>query len=401
MHARSIPPSLRLSFLRRPPFDTTFETKRKLIIDARKTLSIAAVSDVSVGYGSPQIPRMMQSLAEHYGREVLILEPDQSDKKPLSSPPAGCVLQRVPTTVHPHSGAGRREFISAAARRINALRPDMLVLFCTFSLPVLTQLRRRPRRTIYYCIESVPMYGELDVAVNRRFARDVDLVIFPEENRARLDGQRFGLLGLPLALVYNVGNERVFQPSPLAGRSLKFLYTGTIDRDQTLADYLLHPDLDTTRIDIFGNPVGRDSEALKATLSALSGSVRYHGYVPAATLKELRGEYAYSIIMWAPTNENQLYAAPNKFFDAIADGIPPIVAPHPQCKLLVDRYRCGILMDDWSFPAFHAAIKRAKSLFGTSQYERMVAGCGHAVECELNWPAQFDKVRRLLPASLA
>lgn len=361
---------------------------------------IAAVSDVSVGYGSPQIPRMMQSLAEHFGCEAMIFEPDQLDKKALDVPPSGCRLERITTSVHPHTGSGRREFIAAAAERINALRPDVLVLFCTFTLPVLTQLRYRPRRLIYYSIESVPMYGEMDLAVNRRFARDVDLVIFPEENRARLDGQRFDLLHRPLAVLYNVGNERVFQPSPVADRSLKFLYTGTIDRDQTLAEYFLKPELKGVCIDIFGNPAGRDREELKSTLTALSGSVRYHGYVPAATLKQLRSEYAYSIIMWAPTNENQLYAAPNKFFDAIADGIPPIVAPHPQCKLLVDRYRCGILMDDWSFTAFHSAIKRAKAIYGTPQYDRLVAGCGRAVECELNWPAQFEKVKRLLPECL-
>jgi hypothetical protein len=32
--------------------------------------------------------------------------------------------------------------------------------------------------------------------------------------------------------------------------------------------------------------------------------------------------YCYSIVAWNPDNENQLYAAPNKFFEPIADGIP-------------------------------------------------------------------------------
>ncbi|HVX12974.1 MAG TPA: hypothetical protein VHC22_17455 [Pirellulales bacterium] len=363
-------------------------------------VEIAGVADVSVGYGSPQIPRLMESLAEHYEREVVILEPDQTDKKPLDTPPRGCALERIATSVHPHTTLGRREYISATGRRINALRPDLLVLFCTYTLPVLTQLRYRPRCTVYHCIETVANYGPLDVAVNRRFASDVDLVVFPEENRAQIDGQRCGLSGLPMAVVYNASNDRAFRPSPVGERSLKLLYTGTLDLDRTLAEYFLRPELADVSIDIFGNTAGRDRDELRSRLACLSGPIRYRGYVSAATLKELRNIYAYSIIMWAPTDENQLFAAPNKFFDAIADGIPPIAAPHPQCKLIIDRYQCGILMEGWSFEAFLAAIQRAKAAFGTPAYDRMVAGCGRAVECELNWPAQFDKVKRLLPPSL-
>lgn len=404
-----------------------------------RTNSIVAVADVSVGYGSPQIPRLTASLAEHYGREAIIIEPDEADKRRLDVPPKGCKLERIAGSVHPHSGVGRREFIAAAARRINELRPEMLVLFCTYTLPVLSQLRYRPRCTVYHSLETIAAYGKLDVALNRCFADDIDVVLFPEENRARLDGRRCGLAGLPTAVVYNVSNDRAFQPVPPAERSPRILYSGTIDRDQTFAEFFLSRELQAP-IDLFGHVSGRDSELLKARLERLPTSdrvsvrnalrgvpnadihdfsvnggtpprafategntegVRYHGRVPAATLKQLRGQYAYSIVIWAPANENQYYAAPNKFFDAIADGVPPIVAPHPQCKLLVDRYQCGLLMDDWSFGSFASAMKRAQELFGTAEYERMVAGCGRAVECELNWPAQFEKVKRLLPESLA
>jgi hypothetical protein len=364
---------------------------------ARTAMTIVGVSDVSVGYGSPQIPRLMESLAAHYDIDALILEPDQSDKKPLATPPNRCRLERVRTAAHPHTELGRRQFVAAATRRLNDLRPGLLVLFCTYTLPVLVGLWRKPQFTIYHSLESILSYGPLDVQLNGHLADRVDLLIFPEENRARLDGQRCGLLGRPVTVMYNVRNERSFHPSPVAGRTPKLLYSGTLDRDQTLAEYFLRPELDGAPIDIYGQTTGRDGDALKAALNAANGSVRYHGYVPASTLDAVRGQYGYSIVLWAPTNENQYYAAPNKFFDAIADGIPPIVAPHPQCKQFIDRYGCGIVMDNWSCSAFLAAVKRARSLFGTSEYDRMVAGCGRAVECEVNWPAQFGKLAPHLP----
>lgn len=394
-------PKLSLSALADDPSVQIQTTALDVPSTAGSAIKIVGVSDVSVGYGSPQIPRLIGSLAEHYDSTALILEPDQSDKQPLKTPPHRCHLERVRTAAHPHTELGRRQFVAATTRRLNALRPDVLVLFCTYTLPVLAGLRRKPRFTIYHSLESILSYGPLDVRLNGHLANQIDLVIFPEENRARLDGQRCGLLHRPMLVMYNVRNERRFEPSPVAGRTDKLLYSGTLDRDQTLAEYFLRPELAGVPMDIYGQTTGRDRDGLKAALRAASGAVRYHGYVPAATLDGVRGQYGYSIVLWAPNNENQYYAAPNKFFDAIADGIPPIVAPHPQCKLFIDRYGCGILMDDWGFPAFLKAVKRARSLFGTSEYDRMVAGCGRAVEREVNWPAQFEKLTPRLPGQIA
>lgn len=361
---------------------------------------LLGVSDVSVGYGSPQNLRLMQSLASHYGVVAQVLEPDQTEKKPLERPPDGCLLERLATPVHPHSERGRREYVIRAAERIDCLRPQMLVLFSAFTLPVLLRMRHRPRFTVYYALESIRSYGDFEVQLSRYLADKLDLVVFPEENRARLDGHSCDFLRRPIAIAYNVRNECIPPTPKVPTWPAKFIYTGTLDRDQTFAEYFLHPGLADIPIDVFGQPTGRDNDGLRESLARLAGSVRYRGYVPAAELDALRSDYAYSIVMWAPQIENQLYAAPNKFFDAIADGIPPVVAPHPQCKLIVDRYGCGILMDDWSFTAFLSALERAQHVFGTPEYERMVDGCRLAVARELNWPAQFGKIKRSLPLSL-
>ena len=91
--------------------------------------------------------------------------------------------------------------------------------------------------------------------------------------------------------------------------------------------------------------------------------------------------------------ENQLYAAPNKFFESIADGVPPIAAPHPQCKMMIDRYKCGILMRDWSEGEFFSALDQALRLYQTDSWYEMVSNCGTAVRQELNWDHQFEKLK--------
>jgi hypothetical protein len=57
-------------------------------------------------------------------------------------------------------------------------------------------------------------------------------------------------------------------------------------------------------------------------------------------------------------------------------------------------------MKDWSFECFREALQYALQMFGTDRYGEMVENCRRAVEQELNWDAQFAKIKRLLPERL-
>jgi glycosyltransferase involved in cell wall biosynthesis len=149
-------------------------------------------------------------------------------------------------------------------------------------------------------------------------------------------------------------------------------------------------------VDMFGLIEGPEKQESKAEFSKLFSSVRYYGCIDAEALANLRRFCSFSIVMWNPSEENQLYAAPNKFFESIAAGVPPITAPHPQCKMLVDRYKCGIVMDGWDFNSFYAAIQQALKIYGTEQYNIMVENCRKAFVQELNWEKQFEKVKPFL-----
>jgi hypothetical protein len=97
--------------------------------------------------------------------------------------------------------------------------------------------------------------------------------------------------------------------------------------------------------------------------------------------------------MWNPRTENQHYAAPNKFFESIADGVPPLSAPHPQCKKLIDRYQCGVLTSDWSEGGLLVGLDHARKLFATSEWDSMLTNCQSAFAGELNWERQFEKLK--------
>lgn len=355
---------------------------------------VAAISDVTMGYGTPQLPRLTRSVAEHYGTEGWILEPVQPELPPRHHLFPPLRLERCPSTAHPHTPLGRQEFLWRASLRLNQLQPDVVIVCCTFTLPVLFRLRYRPRKVIYYSVESIPFYGPFDEEMNRYAGPLVDLVIFPEENRARNEVGRYGFHEAVRLVLYNATNPRsVPPPLPAAGRNGRILYAGTLSPEQTYANYYLQPELDGMPIDLFGplkflQPGGRDQ-----FLRALKSGIRYRGFVDAAELSTVRRPYLASIVLWNPSNENQHYAAPNKFFDSIADGVPPIAAPHPQCQRLIERYGCGLLLENWDLSSYRAGLKKMLQLAATPAWERMVDNCRHAVERELNWDAQFAKVR--------
>jgi len=362
-------------------------------------MKIVVVSDVTIGYGSPQVPLLAGSLREHYGGKasVHIVEPAQPELAPRHGQFPLFTVHRVATADHPHSPVGRTEYVWRAAKLVNRLKPDVVVISCTYCLPVLFRLNRRPRKVIYYSIESIPFYGEFDVEMNRRAAPLLDVILFPEENRAMLETGRCGFQKIPKLVLYNVSNRRAEARAPrdVGQRNGRIFYAGTMSVAQTFLNYYLADEVRALPIDMYG-PIKGPAEDKQRFLNARPGALRYHGYIDAVSLAALRPAYAFSIVAWNPDVENQLYAAPNKLFESIADGVPPIAAPHPQCRLILERYGCGMLLENWGYDVFLRALEGAQYLYGGAEWRRMVEGCARAVAQELTWDAQMEKVKPYL-----
>ncbi|HEX5445132.1 MAG TPA: hypothetical protein VFW87_14935, partial [Pirellulales bacterium] len=177
---------------------------------ARQT-TILGVSDVSLGYGSPQMPTLVESLAEHYSAGLAVaIEPDQPEFRPQPGRFPGLQLERMATRLHPHSAAGTLEYNARVARRIDELCPDVLVFSSPLVLPAVIRARHRPRFCIYYMLESLAYCANDNsrasrfmLEAHRHARRRIDLLIFPEENRAVADIARVGYETIPLVVCYN------------------------------------------------------------------------------------------------------------------------------------------------------------------------------------------------------
>lgn len=369
-------------------------------------MQIYIVSDACVGYGSPQITVLADKLRCLGPAEVTIIEPDLPSRPPLHVQFPNLDIVRIETSVNVYEAGGRGEYCFKAARYIDAAKPDIIIICCTFSMPTLLWTRHRAKTTVFYSIESIIQYGMPDVHLNRLLRSQIDLILWPEENRMERDTKRCCFEGIPSLVILNSANpvasaETIVAPEE---RIPRIIHQGTIGVKETFANYFLDQRLLRLPIDVYGPLVDEPSKEFKryhASAQVEPSSIRtvYHGQVNLRQLSIARRHRAFLVCIWSPAEERGLFAPSNKFFEAIADAVPPITAPHPQHVRLVKAYDCGIVLDDWSIGALEKGLQEALLLFGTPRYSQMVENCRQAVRMELNAELQFGSAARAILAA--
>lgn len=357
-------------------------------------MSVVVISDVPMGFGSPQVWRLAASLGERFNTGAVVIAP--SGAAPGWSRP-GLSLIEIELAAPASHHCGEIEFALAAARELNRIQPRVLVVCAFLGAPALLWLKRKPPLVIYYGYEHTDGVMPRIEHVFAGVSPSIDVAVFPEEFRASLDAPRLSLKAKPAAIVYNASTD-LAAPTPAAARNGRAFYGGLIDPERTYGDALLGGAFDAAPLDLYGRLEGFDEPAARiAELRARASAVAYHGLAPNdAAFAEAQSRSVCALVAWAPLTESTYFACPNKFFEAIARGVPPVCAPHPQCVRLVSKYQCGWLMDAFSAAALLSATQRALAAAETPLYAEIVEACAEASRRELNWDAQFAKLDRVL-----
>ena len=361
--------------------------------------NIITVSDIVLGYGSPQILRFTKSVCDRRKSNAKILQPFSAQRPPIKLGLTDISIDTIPTSEHPNSDIGRREYIKACLRKINELRPDILIITNYTLFDLIDGLNYQPKRLIHLALEDLEpllVKSNRDNALVklRRLAKKVNLWVFPEANRAALDAQTLDISAEQVCIFYNVSADTIRKNEI---RNERFIYAGTLDADISIGKHIFDTELASFPIDVFGDLQGtRASQAeLRMKVEALRSSrralINWHGQVENTLLEKIYPEYSFSLILWLPVRHALLNAAPNKFFQSIASGVPVISAPHPQTKTLIQRYGCGIVLEGWERHDLVKGIREAQRIMDTCNYHKYVQGCQRAFEAELSWKAQERK----------
>jgi hypothetical protein len=366
---------------------------------------IVGISDVSVGYGSPEVPALLDSICKAYGTQGILIEPDEIARPPITFDwePA-FELRRVSSRYEDHSAAWHTNYKRAAVQLIDELNPEVLVLFGSAVFNLIPLIRRKPRKIIYHAYEYISTLPKQEVTIHRLFLKDVDLIIAPEIERLVLDVSNIGFAPDQVASIYNVADVSYPNPVRRLGRDERngrFIWYGTLNRRQAYAQYFYSEELRPFDFDLYGRITDSDASDLAERLRSAS-NIRYFGVVPPNVLNKNRAENIFSLIWWNPEiSPGHYYLAPNRFFTSIQAGVPPLCPPHPQCVDLINRYGCGMLLDDWSLRSVELGLRRALKVFESDAYATMLANCADAVSEALNWDCQFQRILPRIRESLA
>lgn len=400
-------------------------SKSKSVTDkrVRAPLRVLALSDVAFGYGSPQLLQLIDSIGQQFPvSQCLVLEPDQKGRAPKSADRPNLEVRRIVTSLPPYDNAFRVEFARRASSILREFDPHILIVSHAWVLAPVLMTDMQDRLLIYYMLESLSHQtvdlGQTAIELNRRALGDANIVISPERNRTRADLHGLGWSLPHIHEVLNVGSlPEDTGPRP---RIPRILHAGSIG-EQTLVNMLLSDDLSEVGFDLCGPAETSQARAILEEATKRP-NIRYLGMLPQDEVIELRKSYAYSLAFWQPTNVNQLYASPNKFFETIACGTPPIAGPHPQCADIIARSNCGLVAMNWTQNTITWTILHAMNLFKEafpdadftkgvlnsatathprkelmnpdpeSRYAQMVANCRTATVNELNWGTQVKAV---------
>ncbi|HQR04676.1 MAG: hypothetical protein JSR19_05735 [Proteobacteria bacterium] len=365
------------------------------------TNAVVTVSDTVLGYGSSQILSITRGLADLVGGDHLIFQPFVPQRKYVDLSKEGYRVETITSFEHPWTWIGRMQYLRRVARAINESRPDVLILPNYNMIPIIDLLSYRPKKIIHVALEDLDQFGESKVAqkIVRKIKQQVgkiDIWVFPEQNRAMNDCNQLGIPYDRICFLYNVSQDG--KPAlPAKERNGKIIYAGSVDFDRTVAHFFHAPDVAREAIDVFGGFGGSPElrENFITATRAPENKIRYFGEISAGELGRQLPAYCYSLVYWFPQTWALRNAAPNKFFQAIASGVPVIAAPHPQCVSLIERYGCGIALKDWEYTTFLEGLESAFSRIGTAEYQKMVDGCRKAFAEELNWETQFSKLTTL------
>jgi len=182
---------------------------------------------------------------------------------------------------------------------------------------------------------------------------------------------------------------------PHSSRPRRVVYIGSIQAirgtEQVVRALGLLPDVQSLTLTMAGD---FETEKFHRTLAGLAGwkRVEFLGWVPRAAALGLMAQARAGIVTFlgAP---NHLQAQPNKLFEYMAAGIPVIASDFPLWRRLVERFRCGILVD----PSDPVAI--AEALLWIVNNPGIAAEMGahgrEAVLAGLNWEHESESLTGL------
>jgi glycosyltransferase involved in cell wall biosynthesis len=259
------------------------------------------------------------------------------------------------------------------------------------ALPVAAEAaRRHGARLIFDAHEYAPLelenrwlwrlrYRSAIMYFLRKYASQVDAFTTVCEPIGRRYQEEFGLRP---TIVYNTPKRLKVPERRIDPKTIRLVHHGAGFRDRRLEKMILALTACDQRFSLHfilvPGHAGYIEELEDLGRQVAAGRVFFHPPVPPEQTAQTVSQYDMGLCVIEPSNYNYLMAAPNKFFDYIAAGMPVCIGPSPAMGEITEQYGLGCIassfapdavaatlnaLDDARLTAMQAGARRAAEVF--------------------------------------
>lgn len=220
-------------------------------------------------------------------------------------------------------------------------------------------------------------YQQTIVYFLRKYASHIDAFTTVCEPIGRRYRDEFGLRP---TIVYNTPKRLKVPERPIDPMAIRLVHHGAAFRDRRLEKMILalaacDPRFSLHFILVPGH-AGYIEELENLAKQVAAGRVFFHPPVPPEQTAQAVSRYDMGFCVIEPSNYNYLMAAPNKFFDYIAAGMPVCIGPSPAMAEITEQYGLGCVASSFAPDAVAATLN---ALDG-ARLAAMQAGARRAAE---------------------
>ena len=198
-------------------------------------------------------------------------------------------------------------------------------------------------------------------------------------------------------VIHNAPEYEALAPSAPLGEGIRLIHHGGASKDRRIEDMIALVDLLDERFTLDLMLVGKGIylDSLHS-LAAKNPRIAWREPVSMREISSAINNYDLGLYILPPSNINNTYALPNKFFEFMQARLGIAIGPSPEMARLVKEHDLGVVAKDFSLPAMAEALN-ALTVEDIARFKQN----SHQAARLFNAKNEMDKLANLLKDTLA
>lgn len=162
--------------------------------------------------------------------------------------------------------------------------------------------------------------------------------------------QYFKDTGVKSTIITNAPQYQDLYPSYVDENKIKLVHHGGAHPSRNLESHIeimKYLDRNKYEFHFYLMPTVKEYYNQIIEIGSKYGNIFFHDPIPMLDLPKTLNQYDIGVYLFPPTNFNNKYALPNKFFEFIQGRLAIAIGPSPEMAKIVKKYELGVVSDDF------------------------------------------------------